>query len=718
MLRRALFLLVLFAGPAFAESSKLDAHARIALAQARAAKGALPQLTAANVALRANGDLDAFVVGTATRAELERAGAIVRTQAGEVFTAWIPPAAVDRVAALAGVRRIEGATRFAPLLDKSVPSTGLTRGPGPDFLGVNGLGVLVGVVDEGVDTDHDDFRNAGGSTRFVALWDQTDGAGPAPDGFNYGAEWGAGAIRAGTTRQVDLTGHGTHCLGIAAGDGSATGGGVPAFTYAGMAPLASLAAVKTDLTGTGILDGASWFFRKAAALGKNAVLSISLGSHYGPHDGTSPIEAGLSALSGPGRVICVAAGNDRVTATHGRFSAGAGTSAISYINGVQSGTTVVYTGYYDSTEQMTLLVRGPNCFSHCEYWEIPPGTVNAPYPGAITASGRLYVENGVTTYEGTREVYIEVQHLDAAHNAQGSWTFRARPLQLGATNGRVDLWRIYSSALSAYFYAGRVDSMLVAEPANADEVISVGAWATKVDWTDCQGLPNRFYPVLGEVGQLASFSSRGPTRDGRPKPDLVAPGCEIAAATSFDWNPVCSPATAFLLPDGLQHIVNQGTSMAAPHVAGAVALLMQVYGAIDPAFAKGWLAAHALADSATGAVPNLDWGAGKLGVAGLHTVDVPPAAALATTLALAPLRPNPSTGGTLRLEFTLPRAGAARIDLVDVRGRVVRPLLRATLPAGPHAFAPDAGTLAPGLYFVVLHAGDARATRRLIVTTR
>src|SRR6185503_18468917 len=105
-------------------------------------------------------------------------------------------------------------------------------------------------------------------------------------------------------------GHGTHVLGIAGGDGSATGGGVPAYTYAGMAPKADLVVVKTDMSDTGVLDGVAYVMNRATALGKPAVVNLSLGTLYGPKDGTSPFEAGIAALTGPGRVIVVAAGND------------------------------------------------------------------------------------------------------------------------------------------------------------------------------------------------------------------------------------------------------------------------------------------------------------------------------------------------------------------------------------------------------------------------
>jgi subtilisin family serine protease len=127
---------------------------------------------------------------------------------------------------------------------------------------------------------------------------------------------------------VDGDGHGTHVLGIAGGDGSATGGTVPAYTYVGMAPRADLVMVKTDYTDTGILDGVAYVMNRATALGKHAVVNLSLGSQYGPKDGTSPFEAGIAALTGPGRIVVASAGNDGGYPVHAEVTAPGGPGAL------------------------------------------------------------------------------------------------------------------------------------------------------------------------------------------------------------------------------------------------------------------------------------------------------------------------------------------------------------------------------------------------------
>ena len=115
-----------------------------------------------------------------------------------------------------------------------------------------------------------------------------------------------------------------------------------------------------------------------------------------------------------------------------------------------------------------------------------------------------------------------------------------------------------------------------------------------------------------DPGNLSPFSSPGPTRDGRQKPDIAAPGSVIISTLTQDISPTCPTTGSTYIADSLQHQVMQGTSMAAPHVAGAAALILQKYGAVSPSFVKQFLRDRAIVDSYTGTVWNSSWGAGKL----------------------------------------------------------------------------------------------------------
>ncbi len=591
---------------------KLDPRARAALAQLRSGV-ALHALLENRVAVNTEGALDVFIRGTMTRAELTALGVRVRTELPGLVTAFVPAGSVEAVAALPGVRTIRGAAPVELELNASVPLIGVSalRGAGPNFAGANGAGVIIGDVDSGVDFDHGDFKDAAGRTRFLRIWDQ-NGAGSAPPlGYPYGAEWDSTEINAGQCTETDNVGHGTHVMGIAGGDGSQTGGVIPAYTYAGVAPKADLVMVKTNFSTTGVVDGVRYVFDVATALGKNAVVNLSLGSQYGPHDGTSDFEAGLDALVGPGRIVVKSGGNDRGSTRHAEVNAaGLGTNVTMTVANSATGYLIAIDGYYESTENLRVQVTTPD---GTVIGPITRGNSNASYPGASTPNGTVYLENGYSPQSsGDYEVYFEATPT-IGQTMNGTWTFTFIPFVLGAANGEVDLWRYFASGgLTANFVTGnQSDQELLSEPGNAAGVITVAAFASKSGWTDCNGNVLS-YSAAPAIGAIANFSSPGPTRDGRQKPDIAAPGTPIASTTSTDVYSSCPVGTSTLLGDAVSHIVDQGTSMAAPHVSGSVALLLQNFGAQTPAQIKSYLNAHAITDAQTGAVWNRDWGNGKL----------------------------------------------------------------------------------------------------------
>ena len=427
-----------------------------------------------------------------------------------------------------------------------------------------------------------------------------------------GTEWSAAQIDADLAREVDTNGHGTHVLSIAGGNGGGTGGSVPPYTYAGMAPRSDLILVKTNYS-TGILDGVAYMMNRAAALGKNAVVNLSLGSLYGPKDGTSPFETGLNALTGPGRIVVVAAGNSRGKPVHAdAVTVPTGFNQIT-LSALASapGATIGIDGYYEAGGNLTLSVTTPN---GTVLGPVALGGSNAGYPGTLTPNGYVYFENGLSlTATGDRQVYVELNIPDpnpSGADLTGTWTFRFHNPS-GPTPVEVDLWNFFKSVSAVFSQGSRPFRDQILEPANASQVITVAAWISKNDWIDCGGRTTG-YGSFWPVGDLAHFSSPGPTRDGRQKPDIAAPGIAIGAANSFDHANACPATDSNLLNDGMQHVILEGTSMAAPHVAGGVALLLQKYGAMTPDQVKSFLFSRAIVDTFTGSTWNLEWGNGKL----------------------------------------------------------------------------------------------------------
>lgn len=622
-------------GSAFAESAKLDLSARLALAQMRAvASGTQANAPAdesadapAELAINSAGELDCFVVGSVTRAELEAAGARVRSDLpGGIFTVFIPLDAIDAVSAIAGVERIEGAQIEALELDASVPTTNATlfRGPGPGFAGLNGAGVIVGNVDTGVDYDHEDYKTALGLTRFLKIWDQTDAIGPAAAGFGYGSDWTAADINALISRAKDTNGHGSHTMGIMGGDGSQiAGGSAPAYTYTGMAPMADLIAVDASVSGsftnTAMIDGINYIFQQATAFGKPAVANLSIGGSFGPHDGSSTFEVAVDGMTGPGRAVVFSSGNNRGDPQHAEINATVGGADItmSCVNGAVLNRRFQINGWYNATETINVTIITPN---GTVVGPVTLGNVNAAYPGTVTANGAVYIENGAfLSTNGSRQVILDVINQNAAtQTLTGTWTFRFTAVALGAALGEVDLWRNFQSntALAANFVIGNDSNFeLVNAIGTGFNSITVASWASKRTWADCFGNPSVTFSGSVAVGNISPFSSMGPTRDNRQKPELAAPGSVIASVQSHDFAVVCPAGFSANLP-GLQHVMNQGTSMAAPHVSGAIALLFQKYGAaLTVPQLRNLLQTRAVVDAfvtALGAPWNKDFGYGKL----------------------------------------------------------------------------------------------------------
>ena len=186
----------------------------------------------------------------------------------------------------------------------------------------------------------------------------------------------------------------------------------------------------------------------------------------------------------------------------------------------------------------------------------------------------------------------------------------------------------------------------------------MGAFNTKAVWPSLSGDQN--YLASYPLGMLSSFSSQGPTRDGRTKPEISAPGAWVGAALSNDalWQ-------GYLVhPDGV-HTMELGSSMAAPHVSGAAALLLSIDPQLTIGEVRSLLTNAATRDGFTGAVPNDRWGWGKLNVA----------AAVASVEQPEPPPVDPPPSGTERPDITLGE------NPVDTIARFIIDLLEGTTSA-------------------------------------
>jgi hypothetical protein len=570
--------------------------------------------------------VDVMVRGPVSPDAIRAMGGEVGTVAGGVITVRLPLSAAPSVARLPGVESMRLALPLKKHNDLAVvdDKANLKRTGAPPLAGFNGNNVVVGFVDSGIQYQHDDFKNPDGTTRLLSIWDQTVGGVP-PVGFGYGQECSQAQINAGTCGETDPDGHGTHVAGIAAGDGSATGNGVPQFKYSGMANKASIIMVKTIFTDAGLIDGVNYVFQRAAALGRPAVVNLSLGTNLGPHDGTSDLELALQSLTGAGRIIVASAGNDASSSTHARLTSVATPDSTTFSVPAYTGTPGVdfflLDGWYEGADNVRVTLISP---TGKIFGPVNKGSSHSsPAAGGdpANADGRVYVENGVIpTSNGDANIYIEVSDVSGAPKPRnGVWKVRITPVSV-VTPGKVHFWS-YSNLTPSYpegtFTTRQTADETVSAPSTADSILSVAAHVTRSSWTSsAPGQPGPW--GYGEIlNSIATFSGSGPRRDGVMKPDLSAPGSAIASTLSTTW---AAGGLAFgfdvrqTVDDGV-HAILQGTSMAAPMVTGAVAMMLQQDPDMGPTLARQRLQAGARADGpvlAAGAVPNKRFGAGKL----------------------------------------------------------------------------------------------------------
>ncbi len=563
--------------------------------------------------------VDLFLEGNVSESELAARGVTIGSRLPNgVMTARVPLSRLGEVIDAPGLTRMSAGQKVQLHHDASVPSTQATpnfwTAAPPNFTGNAGAGVIVGIVDTGIDWTHGDFKHPDGTTRILNIWDQNDLVGPNPPGFAYGSHWTAADINAGTPRQVDANGHGTHVAGSAAGDGSATGNGQPANRFIGMAPRADIIFVATNFNSTGVVDGVNFIFQRAAALGRPAVVNLSLGNQFGAHDGTETFDTAIDALTGPGKIVVVSAGNDGNSALHAEqlvppgpaqtvtFSVPAYTA-----NGGTGNDYVIIDAYYQGSAnmQVTLTSPGPSPVT------VGPVSKGANGANAASLAGNIYMENGFTpSPSGDANIFIQIYDSNASRPPrQGTWTITLTPVATLAST-ECDLWQsqhLLGAAGAVPVWTSDVDeSELVGSPGSATQAITVAAHVTKVTWPSIDG-NNYTYSSPPAVGAIAPFSSPGPRRDGGQKPDISAPGMGIVSAKSMS----AAVANPWINPDGV-HFTNQGTSMSSPHVAGGVALLLADQPALTPAQIKTKLAADAVTDGFTGAVWNKNFGNGKL----------------------------------------------------------------------------------------------------------
>jgi subtilisin family serine protease len=633
--------------PAFVRAER-DADDPILSVQARLRDdvgGGEASGSSAPAAARTEGDRAAAAAHRRLPAALaDRLGALgveVRGRAGAIVSLALRASSLESLAQCDEIAWLRAGRGYALQNDVSTSDAHTAARTENAAFAQAGEGVIVAVLDTGIDWTSPDFRNADGTTRLVGIWDQTLASlsYPPPPGFTFGSYYSRAVIDAALAAGTDLPtqdghGHGTHVAGSAAGNGLATGLGVPPGTFAGMAPRADLLAVRL-FGNTGefcaqcdVVAAVDFVDGVAQSLGKPWVGNMSFGDDIGgAHDGTTADELAIDAVVRPGRPgtqVAIAAGNEGSSNRHFHWqgnlpAAGGSTTTTFSLNSNPpnpgSNTDFIWLDlWYRGTDSATISVQTPAS-------QIVSAAKGADSGLVCTTSGAVQVDatNDGDPENGDNQVFITISDSSACapvvEPGTGLWTVRVTTNALGGpTGGPFDLWNQAQTPRSLVgFGDGWVQlntfnlAKSVSMPGTARNALTAGAYVSKTSWIN--GAGGTTAPGgTPAVGSLCTFSGIGPTRDGRTKPDFVAPGQWIGSTKSSK----IGAAPTSMERDNV-HLGNfSGTSMATPHLAGAAALLIGLHPEFDGTQVRTALRRGAREDLQTGGVPNTRFGWGKL----------------------------------------------------------------------------------------------------------
>lgn len=404
-----------------------------------------------------------------------------------------------------------------------------------------GKGILVAVIDSGVDYTHADFRNADGTTRILNIWDQTL-AGNPPEGYLFGSEYtkeqiNEALVSGNLLPTRDLSGHGTQVLGIAAGNGRNS----PGNYNRGVAPESDILVVKLGNPRpdsfpktTELMQAIDYVYRKAQEYQLPVAINLSFGNVYGPHNGTGLLETYMEDMANRWKsVIAIGTGNEGNTAGHtsGYLRKGI-TEEVEM--GIAPGEVSVNVQLWKSyTDEFSISLVSPGG------QELGPLQANLGAQRFLVDNTEILIFYGEPSpYSISQEIYFDFLPRDTYIDS-GIWRFRFTPRKIA--QGRYDMWLPSASVLNigTRFYRPNVENTLTI-PSTARKIIAVAAYDSR----------SRTY---------APFSGRGNIMEtGLVKPDLAAPGVDITTTAV-----------------GGGYTTVSGTSFATPFVTGAAALLME-----------------------------------------------------------------------------------------------------------------------------------------------
>lgn len=444
---------------------------------------------------------------------------------------------INKMAALPQVIYVEKPKRLYYEIVNAIRSSCIS--PVTDRYNLFGDGIFVAVIDSGIDYKNPVFIDENGRSRIECIWDQTDNSKTPPTGYSRGSVYTNEEINMAINGEIkintiDLSGHGTAVASIACGNFAEN-----KRNSVGIATASKIIAVKlgnpfrNNFPKTSeLMMAIDFVIRYAIANNTPIVINISFGNNYGSHDGTSLVEQYINSVSGIGRnTIVVGMGNEGASAGH--YRANIQNNEMYFID--------VAVGDYESKLNIQLWKNYSDDF----FIEIisPAGSSSGILNKSKEGTSYILDNTVIYVYYGTpkpfsvaQEIYFEFVPKED-YILSGIYSIKITPVSI--KNGEINLWLPVESSINNTRFLGSSADITITSLATAYSVISVGAY-------------NSF------TNAYAEFSGRGFLRENNfVKPDIVAPGVNIRAATREGTG------------------LFTGTSFATPVVSGCAALLME-----------------------------------------------------------------------------------------------------------------------------------------------
>jgi Subtilisin-like serine proteases len=569
-----------------------------------------------------------------SQSDLDLYGIIVGSRIDDIWTMSVPTQNVEQIPSISGILYFDADMPVSTKLDTAAILSKATSAfvNATSHYKFDGKNVVVGVVDSGFDYFHPSFKDSLGRSRIKYVWDQTL-VGTRPLEFNYGCEISKDEDFRQLKTDNQFSTHGTHVLGICSGGNF----GSP---FVGIAPCSDIILVSylspqtngeymsTSLSG--LLDGVNYIFKKAGMLNEPAVANFSLGFHMGPHDGTSLFDQACDKLAGPGRILVGAAGNEGLFKIHLALNFTALDTLFKTFAAMGSETYACIDSWGEVGKDYCVEVSLYNKATSSDVSKtarICTGDNKFVSTTLIGSDGQL---GSINIYAVGVSAVNQRPRLTIYMNKKSSDYLKLAVSSQKKEPQKVHFWNDaygYSSNFSSLGLSGYRDGdsqYSISEIGGTGKrIISVGAYTSKNTYKPTSGTVQRI-PYYSPVGDIAPFSSKGPTVDGRVKPDVAAPGnVVVSAMNSFDDSySQYSPSTVMCKDqDSKQYVFGclQGTSMSAPIVTGIVALLLQRDPMLTPEQVKYHLTQGAERNANVllkGAESNYVWGCGKVSAVG------------------------------------------------------------------------------------------------------